>query len=364
MKGSLKYITEFRDVELVNNLVNSIKEKVNVPFRVMEICGGHTHAIHRFGIESLLPSEIQLISGPGCPVCVTPATWIDSIVQAAKDNELIVTSYGDLIRVPGIIASFEDARRNGLDVRVVYSILDALELAKQNPDKRFLFPSIGFETTTPACAAALQQAEADGVKNFFVSSSHKVIKPAMEALLDGGADIDAFLCPGHVSTITGSQLYQTFPDKYDVSCVISGFEPVDILLAILKMVEQQNSGKAAVDNAYSRAVSFMGNTKAQELVNDVFDTASALWRGIGEIPDSGLKINKRYSNFDADSIFGIEMNKYAEPAGCKCPEVLIGKISPPECQMFGQSCTPDSPVGACMVSPEGACNAWYKYRKL
>ena len=358
----LKYIDEFRNPEVAKHLLAEIKTLSKTPIRLMEVCGTHTMSIGRYGLRSLLPSHIKLISGPGCPVCVTAAKEIDMMIKLAS-HDVIVTTFGDLMRVPGSRSSLQKDRANGADVRVVYSPFDALEIAKKNPDKPVVFLGVGFETTAPGIAATIIAAKQQGIKNFFVLSAHKLIPPAMEALISSpDLKIDGFICPGHVSVITGLKPYEELVEKYQVPCVVTGFEPVDILQGVLMLVKQieENSPKAEIQ--YTRVVKPEGNQKAMELMFKVFEPVDATWRGIGVIPKSGLALREEYAEHDASKAFDIEVEEAKEPPGCRCGDILKGLITPPECPLFGKVCTPTHPVGPCMVSSEGSCAAYYKYR--
>jgi len=328
----------------------------------MEVCGTHTVAIFRHGIRHLLPPNVNLLSGPGCPVCVTPNIEIDKAIALAGEPRVVLATYGDMFKVPGSYKSLEQAKAAGRDVRVVYSALDALSLAINNPERSVIFFAIGFETTAPGVACTILEAERAGVENFFAFVAHKLIPPAMEALVEGGeVRIDGFICPGHVSTVIGSLPYEFIPQKYGIPCVISGFEPLDILQSIDMLLEQREEGKAKVEIQYRRAVRPEGNRLAQGYMYQVFKVGSAVWRGLGEIPESGLKLHHRYQRFDAEKFFEVTMEPSREHKGCKCGEILRGLNTPPQCPLFAKACTPEHPVGPCMVSSEGSCAAWYHY---
>lgn len=359
----MKFVTEYRNAEIVLDLAKKIKTISKKEISLMEVCGGHTMAIHRFGIPSLLPQNVKLISGPGCPVCVSGVGYIDGAIELAQEKDVIITTYGDLIRVPGSKSSLEKEKSKGADVRIVYSTLEALGIAKQNKTKKNIFLGIGFETTAPATAVALQKAYKEKVKNFFVLSAHKIMPPVMEALLNEEVQIDGFICPGHVSTITGSKIYDFIPEKYRKACVVTGFEPVDLMQSVYMLTKQIKEEDTKVEIQYSRAVTIEGNEKAQEIINEVFETRSDNWRGIGEIPKSGLKLQDKYKYFDAERAFDIQIDKVKDHSACICGQILRGQKSPKDCKLFGMVCSPDNPVGACMVSSEGACHAFYKYRK-
>lgn len=327
----------------------------------MEVCGGHTMAIQKFGISSLLPENLRLISGPGCPVCVTGRKYIDHAIALARQNQNIVATYGDLIRVPGSTSTLEIARSEGADVRVVPSALEALKIAGENNEKKVIFLGIGFETTAPTTAATLQVAKKNKVRNFHVLSAHKTMPIAMDALLTDGAAIDAFLAPGHVSTVTGTGIYHFIPEKYKKPVVIAGFEPVDILQSVLLIVKQVEENMPAVEIQYKRLVKPEGNLLAINAMDEVFEPREDWWRGLGNLPGSGLGPRDGYADFNAERL-EVDIEPTIEPAGCICGEVLKGKVAPDQCKLFGHACTPQSPVGACMVSNEGACHANYRYK--
>lgn len=358
----MKYVDEFRDKEHIAGLAEMISREAGREYTFMEVCGGHTAAIHRFGIPSLLPPRVRLISGPGCPVCVTPARYVDTLTVMATVRGATVALFGDLMRVPGTNGTPGDARISGADVRVVLSAQEALETARSEPAREVVFSAIGFETTAPGTAVTVMQAERQGIENFRVLSAHKIMPPAMEAILREGTHLDGFICPGHVAVITGSSAFDFIPRKYGLPCVVTGFEPTDILSAVLMLVRQVNSMKSSVEIQYRRAVSARGNTRAQDYMNEVFEPANTEWRGLGVIPMSGLSLRDRYRRFDAAAAFRVDLPEPKEPGPCICGDILRGISSPSDCALFATACTPDNPVGACMVSDEGACNTWYKYR--
>lgn len=360
----MKYIDEYRDKSLVLQLVRNIKSISKKNIALMEVCGGHTMSIQKFGIPSLLPENIRLVSGPGCPVCVSSKKFIDQAIVYARMKDTIITTFGDLIRVPGSASSLEKEKANGADVRIVYSPLMAIEIAKQNPDKKIIFLGIGFETTSPTSAAAIVNAYNEKVNNFFLFSSHKIMPPAMAALIDEGVTINGYICPGHVSTITGSHIYEPIAAKYNLGCVIAGFEPVDILQSIYMLVKQFEEGKAKVEIQYSRVVKPDGNVKAQQFLKDVFCLRDDWWRGLGTIPNSGMMIREKYDMHDIEKMIPVTVPEPLEPKGCICGEILKGLKSPKECKLFGTACNPSDPIGACMVSSEGACQAFYKYARV
>jgi hydrogenase expression/formation protein HypD len=358
----MKYMDEFRNRDLVNTLVKAIAQKSKKRIRIMEVCGGHTLAIRKYGIQHLLPSNIELLSGPGCPVCVTNRTDIDRAVAMSRIPGVIITTYGDLIRVPGSSSSLNQEKALGADIRIVYSTMDALEIAKNNPHKKVIFLGIGFETTTPSSAVALTEAKREKISNFFLLSMHKVMPPAMAALIDQGIHINGYIGPGHVTVVAGAQMYHSLIAKYGISVVISGFEPVDLLQSVYMLVAMSEESRSGVEIQYTRAVSQSGNLKAQQMVNTVFEPADDEWRGLGLIPESGLKIRKEFGDWDAKLHFQVDVKRAEEPTGCLCGEVLRGLKKPIDCRLFSKVCTPANPIGACMVSGEGACQAYFNYR--
>jgi hydrogenase expression/formation protein HypD len=358
----MKFIDEYRDKNLIMKLADHIRNSVRNDLVFMEVCGGHTSAIHRFGIPYLLPGNIKLISGPGCPVCVTGNDFIDKAVKASLMDDVILTTFGDLIRVPGSNSTLDKERAKGADIRIVISGLDALEIARINPDKRVIFLGIGFETTAPGTAVTMKKAKEENRENFYLLSAHKIMPPAMEAIIKDGININGFICPGHVAAITGSEIFCFIPEKYKLGCVVAGFEPVDIVQAILMLVNQVNSNSPGTEIQYSRAVSKEGNSMAKKHLTDVFEVCDASWRGFGVIPGSGLMLKKEFERFDAEKFFPSESGWQEEKGSCICGDILRGKKNPPDCPLFGKACVPDNPTGACMVSNEGACNTWFKYR--
>jgi hydrogenase expression/formation protein HypD len=356
----VNFRTEFQDKNACSALAAKIREESKRPVVIMEVCGGHTMAIHRFGIHSLLPPTVKLISGPGCPVCVSDIRYIDHAIALARCQDIIITTYGDLIRVPGSSSSLEKEKASGADIRVVWSALESLTIAETNSSKKVVFLGIGFETTAPGTAIAVIEAQKRGNKNFYVLSSHKIMPPAMTMLIDEGVKIDAYLCPGHVSVITGAKMYEPIAMKYHKACVISGFEPADILQAIWMIVRQVENNRTSVEIQYSRAVHRDGNRKAQEMLRRVFELKDERWRGLGLIPMSGMKLSEEFRAFDASGL-KVDIEEPHEAKGCICGEVLKGLKSPVECALFKKVCSPDHPVGACMVSSEGSCAAAYQY---
>ena len=359
----MKYIDEYRNKAIVLALASEIKKTSTKPVRLMEVCGGHTMSIQKFGIPYLLPETVELISGPGCPVCVTSRGFIDKAVAYSRREDVIITTYGDLIRVPGSTSSLDLEKAKGADVRMVYSILDALTIAKKNRSKKIVFLGIGFETTAPSSAAGLVKAQMAGIRNFFLFSAHKVMPPAMETLIDEGVEIDGYVGPGHVSTITGEGIYLDIPKKYGLGVVISGFEPVDLMQSILMLVKQFENNDPKVEIQYTRAVKPEGNVKALQMLDEVFEYGDDWWRGLGVLKNSGLKIREKYAMHDAEKMIEVEVEPTKEPKGCICGEILRGVKKPKDCKLFAKVCTPSNPVGACMVSNEGSCAAHYLYNR-
>ncbi len=358
----MKYVNEYRDPELGKKLLDKIHRRSRKPVRLMEFCGGHTVAIFKHGLRQLLPPNIQMLSGPGCPVCVTASADLDKAIALARQPDVIIVSFGDMVRVPGSRSSLQLAKAEGADVFIVYSVQDALAIARNNPKKSVIFIGIGFETTAPTIAASILQAEQEKIKNYFVLSLHKICPPIMRAILDlGEIRLDGIICPGHVSAIIGSRPYQFLADDYHIACAVSGFEPVDILLAVDKLVEQIESGQPQVEIAYRRGVKPEGNTTALRLMDSVFEIGGANWRGIGVVPASGLQIKKDHEKHDADKNFDIKPSPAREPKGCICGAILRGVSTPEDCKLFHANCTPEHPVGPCMVSSEGSCAAYYQY---
>jgi len=360
----VKYLDEYRDAKTAQQFVREIHRLTTRPWSVMEVCGGQTHAIVKFGIDELLPKQITLIHGPGCPVCVTPLEIIDQALDIAARPEVIFTSFGDMLRVPGSTTDLLAVKAKGGDVRIVYSPLDAVKLAEQNAAREVVFFAVGFETTAPATAMAVFQAAQKGLNNFSMLISHVLVPPAMEALLSSpNCRVQGFLAAGHVCTVMGFEEYPPIAAKYHVPIVVTGFEPLDILQGVLMVVQQLESGRAEVENQYTRSVRREGNRPAQELLRKVFKVVPRKWRGVGEIPQSGLGMNDAYAAFDAEKKFGLAGHRVEEPTECLSGLVLQGQIKPHECPAFGTKCTPDHPLGATMVSSEGACAAYYRYRR-
>lgn len=358
----MRFLDEYRDRDAVGALAKRIAAQARGDWTLMEVCGGQTHTILKTGLEGLLPPNVHLVHGPGCPVCVTPLELIDAAVEIAGRPEVVFTSFGDMLRVPGSELSLFDARARGADVRIVYSPLDAVRLAREMPEREVVFFAVGFETTAPANAMAVWQAAKLGIRNFSILCAHVLVPPAMDAVLDSpGCRVQAFLAPGHVCTVEGLAAYEALAKKHMVPIVVTGFEPVDLLDGILAAVEQLEAGRAEAENRYARAVRKDGNAEARRVVDEVFETSERKWRGIGPIARSGLKLRGRYGEFDALARFGIEFREVSEPAECQAGRVLQGLMKPPECAAFGRQCTPERPLGAPMVSSEGACAAYYLY---
>jgi hydrogenase expression/formation protein HypD len=360
----MKYLDEYRDVDAAHKYARDIARITTRPWSLMEVCGGQTHAIVKFGIDELLPKQITLIHGPGCPVCVTAVELIDKALEIAARPEVIFCSFGDMLRVPGSKTDLLSVKAGGGDVRMIYSPLDAVKLAEQNPAKEVVFFGVGFETTAPTTAMAVYQAARKGLKNFSLLVSHVLVPPAIEAVLSSpDCRVQAFLAAGHVCAVMGYEEYIPIAAKYHVPIVVTGFEPLDILQGVLMCIRQLESGRALVENQYSRAVRQEGNRPAQQLIREVFQVVPRKWRGIGEIPRSGLGLRDAYAAFDAERKFGVAGLCVEESSECLSGLVLQGKIKPHECPAFGTRCTPEHPLGATMVSSEGACAAYYRYRR-
>jgi hydrogenase expression/formation protein HypD len=361
----MKYSSEYRDPGLAKGLIAAIGREVADfagQMTLMEVCGTHTMSIYQHGIRSLLPPQVRLISGPGCPVCVTPIGFVDQAVAYARRSGTIVATFGDMIRVPGSTSSLQHAKAAGADVRMVYSSLDALAIAAKNPDKAVVFLGVGFETTAPTIAGSLLEAERRGLTNYFVLCAHKTMPAPMAALTaDPELKVDGYICPAHVSTVIGSNAYRRLAEDYGVPCVVTGFEPLDMLRGIQLLVRQVVAGEARVECEYSRLVRPEGNVKAQALLARVFEPCDAEWRGIGFIPASGLQLRAAYQKFNALAALPVEVEPAREQPGCLCGDILKGKVAPKDCPLFRKACTPEHPIGACMVSSEGTCAAEYKY---
>ena len=330
--------------------------------RLMEFCGGHTVTIMKHGIRQLLPETIDMLSGPGCPVCVTANADLDKAIALAKEPDVIITTFGDMLRVPGSRSSLQKTRADGADVRVVYSTIDALQFARDNPEKAVVFIGIRIETTAPTIAASILKAAEEGISNYYVLSLHKVCPPVIKALLDSGeVKLDGLICPGHVSAVIGSRPWEFAASDYGIACVVTGFEPLDVLLSVDMLVNQLEQGEPRVEIAYRRGVTTEGNLRAQELMDIVFEPSPASWRGIGSVAHSGLRLRRKYEQFDAEQAFDIDPGPTLEHKGCICGDILRGVKTPPDCKLFRNSCTPEHPVGPCMVSSEGSCASYYHY---
>ena len=358
----MKYISEFRSSELAQGLISDIRGKSKQKVRLMEFCGGHTVAIFKYGIRQALPPNIELVSGPVCPVCVTATSDIDKAIALAMIPGVIITSFGDMLRVPGSRDSLQQARAAGADVRIVYSTLDALKIAQENPAKTVVFIGVGFETTAPTIAASVLQAKEQKIKNYRVLSLHKLCPPVIKAILDAGeVKLNGLICPGHVSAITGSNAWEFVARDYGIPCVVAGFEPTDILQCVDMLVTQVENRQSKVEIAYKRGVTPEGNLQAQKIMQQVFEPCPANWRGMGAVPASGLKLRQKFADFDAEVAFDIKPEPAIEPKGCICGEILRGVKTPADCRLFRKICTPENPVGPCMVSSEGSCSAYYLY---
>lgn len=371
----MKYIDEFRNPQKAQAILGEI-EKISVeisskrdnnqPIKIMEVCGGHTHSIFKYGIEEIIPDTIELIHGPGCPVCVMPRGRLDDAIAISEYPHVIFATFGDAMRVPGSKKSLLQAKAEGADIRMVYSPLDSLEIARENPDKEIVFFGLGFETTAPSTALTILQAEAEGIGNFSMFCNHVLVIPALQSLLDNpDLQLDGFIGPGHVSMVIGWEPYQFIAQKYHKSFVVSGFEPLDILQSIWMILQQMTSGRCEVENQYKRLVTREGNQVAMEAMRKVFAVKDDFeWRGLGDIPNSGFKIRPEYAQFDAEMKFTLPNLKVSDRKVCQCGEILKGILKPWECKVFGTACTPENPIGTCMVSSEGACAAYYKYGRL
>ena len=369
----MKYADEFRDPELAKSLVSAITAladtlaaKMPRPLQVMEVCGGHTHTIFRYGLKDLLPPSIEFVHGPGCPVCVLPMGRVDDCVAIAEHPQVIMTTFGDAMRVPGSKKSLLQAKAEGADVRTVYSPLDALKLAQRHPDKEVVFFGLGFETTMPSTAMTVLQAEALGVRNFSLFCNHITIIPTVKAILDSpDLQIDGFLGPGHVSMVIGTRPYDFIAQRYGKPLVVAGFEPLDILQSLWMVLRQMHEGRCEVENQYKRIVPIDGNSPALDAITRVFELREFFeWRGLGSIDHSGIRMREAYAGFDAERRFSVPNVKIADPKSCQCGEVLKGVIKPQQCKVFGTLCTPETPLGALMVSSEGACAAYHQYSRI
>lgn len=356
------WLHAFKDPAAAAAIADRLGKYRGRPLAFMEVCGTHTMSVHRYGIRSLLPDNIRLVSGPGCPVCVTPVSYVDAAVDLSAIKNVTLATFGDLMRVPGSASSLASEKAKGADIRMVYSPLDAVKLAAEKPERKVVFLSVGFETTTPAAALAILQASDQRLENFFVLTANKTMPEALRLLAkDREVQLDGFLYPGHVSVIIGTRLFEELAEEFGISGVVAGFEPLDILHALLTLTGMAGSGVVRAVNEYSRVVKPEGNLLAQEKVQQVFEPCDAVWRGMGIVPGSGLTLRSQYTRFDAWKVYGLSANEGHEPAGCLCGEILKGKQVPTACRWYGNRCTPQNPVGACMVSSEGTCAAHYRY---
>ena len=361
----MKYLTEFRNPELAKKVLKEIKNTVTRPWKIMEVCGGQTHSLVKNGILTVLPKEITMLHGPGCPVCVTPLHLIDKAVYLALKKGVILCSFGDMVRVPGSDKSLLEAKASGADVRILYSPLEAVNIARDNPDKEVVFFAVGFETTAPSNALSVLHAQKQRLTNYSILTSHVLVPPAISALMeDPEAQIDAFLAAGHVCSIMGYWEYLPLAEKYKIPIVVTGFEPLDLLLGILAAVKQLEEGRHEVENEYARMVHKEGNKEAQNIVNRIFETGDQMWRGIGTIPGSGWHLKKEFATYDANRKFTIELEKVNENAECIAGDIMKGIKKPYQCPQFGKGCTPQNPLGAPMVSSEGACAAYYNFANM
>ncbi|MHB2024370.1 MAG: hydrogenase formation protein HypD [Mycobacteriales bacterium] len=364
----MRFVDEYRDAQTAHAVAGRIA-KLCEPgrhYRFMEVCGGHTHTIYKHGLEDYLPEAVELVHGPGCPVCVIPMGRVDDAIAIAEQPDVILTSFGDMMRVPGSRRSFFDANAAGADIRMVYSPLDALKIAKRNPDKRVVFMAIGFETTAPSTAVTLLRAVAEGIDNFALFVNHVTILPAIKAILDSpDMRLDGFLGPGHVSTVIGCEPYRFIAEAYQRPLVVAGFEPLDLLASVAMLLEQLAQGRCEVENQYTRVVAWNGNPRALKVINETMELRPHFeWRGLGFIANSALQLRERYAAHDAERIFSVPGVRVADPKSCQCGEVLKGVIKPWECKVFGTACTPETPIGTCMVSSEGACAAYYNFGRF
>jgi hydrogenase expression/formation protein HypD len=365
----MKYVDEFRDPQKAQALLQEIQRLAaqlgngQKPVKIMEVCGGHTHSIFKYGLQDLLPESVQLVHGPGCPVCIMPRGRLDDAIAIAQYPQVIFTTFGDTLRVPGSQLSLLQVKASGADIRTVYSPLDALDIARQNPEREVVFFAIGFETTAPSTALTVLQAEKDGIANFSLFCNHVLVVPALEALLDDpDLQLDGFVGPGHVSTVIGTTPYRIIAERYGKPMVVSGFEPLDILQSIGMVLRQLAEGRCDVENQYRRLVQTEGNTVALHAINRVFEVRSQFeWRGLGNIPASGWQVRSSYAAYDAERKFPLPHQQVADAKACQCGEILRGVLKPSQCKVFGTACTPEHPIGACMVSSEGACAAYYRY---
>jgi hydrogenase expression/formation protein HypD len=364
----LRFVDEFRDADMAQALAAQIIDlcEPGRQYKLMEVCGGHTHTIYKHGLEDYLPANITLVHGPGCPVCVIPMGRVDDAIHLAEQPDVIMTSFGDMMRVPGGRGSFFDSKAAGADIRMVYSPLDSLKIARQNPDKRVVFMAIGFETTAPSSAMTVLRAAAEGIDNFSIFCNHVTIIPAIKAILDSpDLRLDGFIGPGHVSTVIGCRPYEFIARDYGKPLVCAGFEPLDILQSVYMLLKQLAESRSEVENQYTRVVPWNGNLKALQVIGQVMELRPYFeWRGLGFISHSALKVRDEYAKFDAERLFGVPGVRVADPKACQCGEVLKGVLKPWECKVFGTACTPETPIGTCMVSSEGACAAYYNFGRF
>ena len=364
----MRYVDEYRDPALARSLTAEIRSLVRPgeTVRVMEVCGGHTHAIYRHGLEELLPAEVELVHGPGCPVCVIPMGRVDDAIAIAEAEGVVLATFGDMLRVPGGRGSLLEAKARGADVRMVYSPLDALALAAREPDRHVCFLAIGFETTAPATAVTLLRARADAVSNFSIFCNHVLIEPPLRAILETpGLRVDAFIGPGHVSSVIGTDAYRFIAEEYGRPVVVSAFEPVDLLQSLAMILRQRAEGRCDVENQYTRVVRREGNERALAAISETMEPREDFeWRGLGVLPRSGLRLREAFATFDAECLFSLPGARIEDPKACRCGGVLTGQIKPWECGVFGTACTPERPLGTCMVSSEGACAAFFSYGRL
>lgn len=345
-----------------DELLDGIRKMAVRPIRLMEVCGTHTVSIFRAGLRQLLPQNVELVSGPGCPVCVTADSFMDDAIEYAHKDDVIVATFGDMLKIQGTKSSLGEAKAEGADVRIVYSSMDCLDIARENPDKKVVFLAVGFETTAPTAAATVLAAKAAGIINLYMLSAHKLVPPVMRALLDGGkARVDGFILPGHVCVVTGTNEYQFLTDEYHIPGVVAGFEPLQLMRAIYRLVRQISLGEARVENEYGDVVEPDGNPRARQILSEVYEPCEAEWRGIGKIPASGLRMREAYKDYDISYVMPVHTSLPPKKTACRCGEVLQGLVKPEECPLFGKACVPEHAVGPCMVSVEGVCAAWYKY---
>ena len=358
---------EFKKPQDADRIINAIQCMNKIPIKIMEICGTHTMSIAKSGIKSLLPENIRIISGPGCPVCVTPAERIDEVIKLAKNSNIIIATYGDMLKVPGTVKgiNLERLKALGANVKTVYSAMDGVDIAKNNPECEVIFLGIGFETTTPGTALAIETAKEQDVSNFYIFSMHKLVEPILRELISmEDFDINGFICPGHVAVILGEKGFEFLTDEYGIPSVIAGFENGDILIAVYKLLLQICDGRAKLENLYTRAVSYEGNARALNMIFKYFEPWDDLWRGIGIVKNSGLRLKQEFSSYDAVKKFSIKIDNNQKVTACRCGDVIKGKLEPNNCPMFDKICTPENPIGPCMVSSEGSCAAYYKYQRV